>query len=211
MGVTLNAYEALQQLRSKDGSRYLWIDAICIDQDNIQERGHQVQQMSRIFQKAERVVIRLGQGTKETDRITDFMKQIHETFVKKEGDWRQLARFWMNPCPAGCYEGMQLLLSRPWFRRIWILQEIANTRVATVLCGKKSISASTFAQVPSLLGLQPEPHYQAVLDIMPGLSRQTPWWKDKRDLHTLLKKFRDSEATDKRDIVYALLGISSDA
>jgi hypothetical protein len=46
---------------------------------------------------------------------------------------------------------------------------------------------------------------------MPGRSRQTSWWKDKRDLHTLLKKFRNSEATDKRDIVYALLGISSDA
>jgi hypothetical protein len=211
MGVTLNAYEALQQIRSRDESRYLWIDAICIDQDSTQERGHQVQQMSRIYQKAERVVIWLGQGTKETDRIMDFMKQLHEIFVKKEGDWRQLARFRMNACPAGCYEGMDLLLSRPWFQRIWILQEIANARVATVLCGKKSISASTFAQVPSLLGLQPDPHCQAVLDIMPGVSRQTSWWKDKRDLHTLLKKFRNSEATDKRDIVYALLGISSDA
>ena len=211
MGVTLNVYEALQQIRSEDESRYLWIDAICIDQDNIQERGHQVQQMSRIYQNAERVVIWLGQGTKETDRVMDSMKQLHKIFVNKEGDWRQSAWLRMNPCPAGCYEGMKLLLSHPWFRRIWILQEIANARVATVLCGKKSISASTFAQVPSLLGLQPDPHCQAVLDIMPGLSRQTSWWKDKRDLYTLLKKFRNSEATDKRDIVYALLGISSDA
>ncbi|CZR67662.1 uncharacterized protein PAC_17561 [Phialocephala subalpina] len=211
MGVTVNAYEALQQIRSKDESRYLWIDAICIDQENLQERGHQVQQMGLIYQKAERVFIWLGQGTKETDLVMDSMKSLHDIFIKKEGGWRELARFRMSVCPAGCYEGMELILSRPWFRRIWVLQEIANARVATVLCGRKSISASTFAQVPGLLGLQPDPHCQAVLDIMPGLSRQTSWWKEKRDLYTLLKKFRESEATDERDIVYALLGISSDA
>ena len=141
----------------------------------------------------------------------DSMKQLHHIFLRKEGDWRQLAQFWINLCPAGCYEGMELLLGRPWFRRIWILQEIANARVATIHCGSRSISASTFAQVPSLLGLQPDPHCQAVLDIMPGHSRQTSWWKHNRGLHTLLKKFGNSEATDKRDIVYALLGISSDA
>ena len=211
MGVTLNVYEALQEIRSKNKSRYLWIDAICIDQDNLQERGRQVQQMSLIYQKAERVVIWLGQGTKETDLVMDSMKQLHDILIKKEGGCRQLARFLMSACPPGCYEGMELILSRPWFRRIWILQEIANARVATVLCGKKSISASTFAQVPGLLGLQPDPHCQAVLDIMPGVSRQTSWWKDRRDLYTLLRKFQKSKATDERDIVYALLGISSDA
>ncbi|KAH8585863.1 heterokaryon incompatibility protein-domain-containing protein, partial [Bisporella sp. PMI_857] len=211
MGVTLNAYKALQQIRSKDGSRYLWIDAICIDQDNTQEKGHQVQQMGRIYQNAEQVVIWLGQGTKETDLIMDSMKPLHELFVKKEGSWRELARFWVKSFPAGCYEGMKFLLSRRWFRRIWILQEVANARVATVLCGNKSISALVFVQVPRLLGLRPDPHCQAVLDIMPGPLRQTSWWKDNRDLYTLLKKFGNSEATDKRDIVYALLGISSDA
>jgi hypothetical protein len=106
---------------------------------------------------------------------------------------------------------MDLLLKRPWFRRIWILQEIANARVAIVQCGKKSVSARTFAQVPSLLGLKPDPHCQAVLDIMPGFSRKESWWSSQRDLRTLLEKFRASEATDKRDMFYALFGISSDA
>jgi hypothetical protein len=211
MDVTLNAYEALQQIRSRDESRYLWIDAICIDQDNLPERGHQVRQMGLIYQKAERVLIWLGHGTEETDLVMDFMKSLHDILIKKEGDWEQLAQLQMNDCPVGCDKGMYLILSRPWFRRIWILQEIANARIATVLCGRKSISASTFAQAPRLLGLQPDPHCQAVLDIMPGLSRQTSWWKENRDLYTLVKKFRESEASDERDIVYALLGISSDA
>ncbi len=108
-------------------------------------------------------------------------------------------------------EGMKQMLRRPWFQRIWILQEIANARVAIIHCGKKSVSARTFAQVPSIIGLKPEPHAQAVLDIMPGLSRKESWWGQKRNLHTLLVKFRESKATDERDIIYALLGISSDA
>jgi hypothetical protein len=210
MHVTLNLYEVLQHLRFKDKDRILWIDAICIDQDNQEERGHQVQQMGRIYKEAEQAVIWLGQGTRETDLIMDSMKQLHDNIIKIEGDWRRLAQFQMKPCRAGWREGMELILRRPWFRRIWILQEIANARAAIVFCGNKSVSARTFTHVPSLLGLQPDTHCQAVLDIMPGLSRKESWWKDKRDLYTLLVKFRNSEATDERDIIYALLGISSD-
>ncbi|KAJ8069817.1 hypothetical protein OCU04_000232 [Sclerotinia nivalis] len=54
-------------------------------------------------------------------------------------------------------------------------------------------------------------HCQSVLGIMPGLSRKESWWEKGRELHTLLVKFRKSEATDDRDMIYALLNISSDA
>jgi hypothetical protein len=46
---------------------------------------------------------------------------------------------------------------------------------------------------------------------MPGHARKRSWWSEKSDLGTLLVRFRWSEATDPRDEVYALLGISSDA
>ncbi|KAH8762780.1 ankyrin repeat-containing domain protein [Hyaloscypha finlandica] len=224
MHVTFNLHAALQHLRFQNEDRILWIDAICINQDNREERRHQVQLMSYIYKEAEEVIIWLGQGTKESDFIMDAMKRLQETNVNIEGDWRHLAKEWMrswsviqatlgdrNISQNGLREGMESMLRRPWFRRIWILQEIANARVAIVLCGNKSISARIFAQVPSLIGLQPQPHCQAVLDIMPGLSRKESWWGQSRNLQTLLVKFRESEATDERDIIYALLGISTDA
>jgi ankyrin repeat protein len=46
---------------------------------------------------------------------------------------------------------------------------------------------------------------------MPGFSREESWWRQNRNLYTLLVKFRESKATDERDIIYALLGISSNA
>jgi hypothetical protein len=92
-----------------------------------------------------------------------------------------------------------------------VLQEVANARVAMVVCGSKSISTRTFALVPSLLELQVDHHCQAVLDIMPAPSRKESCWSQKRDLHTLLVKFRGSKGTDPRDMVYVMLGMSSDA
>jgi hypothetical protein len=152
----------------------------------------------------------------------DSIKQLQRRSVSITGDWRPLAQLWMNPLLVPGLEdinigqnirlrkGMESMLRRLWFRRIWILQEIANARVVIVLCGTKSVSVRIFAQVPSLIGLQPQPYCQAVLDIIPGLSREESWWSRRRNLYTLLVKFRESEATDERNIIYTLLGISSD-
>ena len=60
MGITRNLDEALQKLRYEDEPRTLWIDAICVDQSNIPELGHQVVQMADIYPQATRVVIWLG-------------------------------------------------------------------------------------------------------------------------------------------------------
>jgi hypothetical protein len=82
--------------------------------------------------------------------------------------------------------------------------------VAEIVCGGKYVSASIFALMPPLLGITTDPHCQSILDIMPGSLRYSSWWAKKRDLYTMLDKFRNSEATDPRDKIYALLGISSD-
>ncbi|KAH8650542.1 heterokaryon incompatibility protein-domain-containing protein [Tricladium varicosporioides] len=186
MHVTSNLFIALQNLRFEDEDRILWVDAICINQDDEQERGHQVRQMSEIYKEAEEVIIWLGNGSQETDFVMGFMRELDNNYAKAKHDWRLSAQLWIYrrsviqpglrdssvDYTARWREGMEFMLMHPWFRRIWILQEVANARRATVVCGRKSISARIFAQVPSLLGLQPEPHCQAVLDIMPGFSRK---------------------------------------
>ncbi|KAH7413342.1 heterokaryon incompatibility protein-domain-containing protein [Cadophora sp. MPI-SDFR-AT-0126] len=86
MHVTSNLHTALLHLRYEKVDRILWIDAICIDQNNMAERRHQVQHMSRIYKEAERVVIWLGEGTPQSDLIMDSIKQLQETNVKVEAD-----------------------------------------------------------------------------------------------------------------------------
>ncbi|EUC39519.1 hypothetical protein COCMIDRAFT_31310, partial [Bipolaris oryzae ATCC 44560] len=215
--VTKNLHSALQHLRSEDIDRVLWVDAICIDQDNERERGHQVQQMCKIYSQAEEVIVWLGQATEETNILMDSLRRLDGYSLMhghRHWDLAQWTTFWLLDLRDPGFEphkGLDLLLRRSWFRRVWILQEIANAKKASVWCGTKSVRAHTFALAPSLIGIKPERHCQAVLDIMPGRLREESWWSENRDLYNLLLKFSESEASDPRDKVYALLGISSDA
>ncbi|KAI3326824.1 ankyrin [Xylariaceae sp. AK1471] len=226
LGVTMNLYLALQYLRFRDQDRILWVDAICIDQNNLKERGHQIQQMGEIYKQADRVIFWLGPATYETNVVMDSLQRLQEESVNTRcKDWKRADQSWvelwttLQPLLQTQYpdletrqrEGLQSLLSRPWFRRVWILQEVANAQAALVCCGKKSVRARFLALAPLLMDVKPDSHCQAVLDIMPGPSRKDSWWNQSRNLHTLLKNFGRSEAHDPRDMIYALLGISSDA
>ncbi|KAJ4286528.1 hypothetical protein N0V90_013228 [Kalmusia sp. IMI 367209] len=219
ISITENLFSALRHLRSEDKSQQLWVDAICINQEDPRERKHQVGQMKNIYQEALEVYVWLGESTPETDATLNAMIEIQKAKLDVEGDWRpsvqgRIQHDLYSRGDAGealpVQKGLDELLGRPWFRRIWILQEIASARAARIFCGKKNVSAHVFAQFASLLRIQTNAHCQAVLDIMPGFSRNESWWAQKRDLRTLLLKFRESGATDERDMVYALLGISED-
>ncbi|PTB35596.1 uncharacterized protein TrAFT101_009362 [Trichoderma asperellum] len=226
LNVTSHLYVALQHLRHQDEDRILWIDAICIDQGNVKERGHQVEQMSKIYKEADRVVFWLGPATLETDVLMESLKLLQRESIKHNyKDWSLQDPFWKHKWAMVertlkiAYthfsdlqrDGLQEILSRPWFRRVWILQEVALAKVGIILCGTKSVSTRLFGLVPLLLDIKPDTHCQSVLDIMPSPWRKTLWWSKSPNLRTLLLTFGDSEATESRDLVYALRGISSDA
>jgi hypothetical protein len=74
----------LRYLRYEDKPRILWIDAICVNQQNLDERGYQVRYMSKIYAKVKRVVIWLGQ---EGDRISTAINLLKEISFKIEVNW----------------------------------------------------------------------------------------------------------------------------
>jgi ankyrin repeat protein len=223
--VTKNLYAALQRIRSKGEDRVLWIDAICIDQSDTKERGHQVKQMSSIYEKATKVIFWLGESTLEAQMAFDYMGELQkEALVHARKSWTISDKRWqplrlkIKPPLNNTHEswniflrdGFRDLFGRTWFRRAWIVQEVAQARTAEVMCGAQSIPVRIFAVTASSLEMETEHHCQAILDIMPGPSQETSWWAEQRDLRTLLYKFRKSERMDPRDAIYSLLGISSD-
>jgi hypothetical protein len=223
MRVTKNAYLALRDLRYREKDRILWIDALCINQDDHKERGQQVQQMGSIYTEAERVLIWLGESSFDTDYVMHHMKKLEKESIKHPSNDRKLSdKEWVDIWSevvndldtdeiALLVEGVWSLLRRHWFKRVWIIQETANARVAEIICGGKSVPASIFVRTISLLDITPDPHCQPILDVMPGHLQHRSWWTEKPSLYTMLDKFRNSEATDPRDNIYSLLGISSDA
>ncbi|KAM7219817.1 Heterokaryon incompatibility protein (HET) domain containing protein [Rhypophila decipiens] len=216
-------FTALWHLRKPDEDRLFWIDAICIDQQSHLEKGHQVRQMRLIYQNAQNVHVWLGQSTDDIDMLMNHMNRLDKRALRRPDYRRSSPAAWENEWPIlrdeldrlgtnksnfhvrRCAAAMDLL-EWPWFRRVWIIQEVFNAKIATVGCGLNSLPTRTFVLIPKLLGLG-----TSVLEIMPGYLRQQSWHSQRPTLHTLLRKFASCEATDLRDKVYALVGISSDA
>lgn len=105
---------ALKYLRFPNEDRILWIDALCINQADHEERNHQVQMMSQIYNNATQVCIWLGEDNDDSATAISFIREIMklENFdsisEKKENahKWRSLL----------------LLMQRPWFSRRWVVQ-----------------------------------------------------------------------------------------
>ncbi|KAJ4388133.1 hypothetical protein N0V93_008738 [Gnomoniopsis smithogilvyi] len=218
--VTRNLDEALRCIRLDDKDKYLWVDALCINQTNDEEKSHQVARMRFIYQSAEETIIWLGPSNPDTVLLMEFATKLNKRGHEKDkyswpSVWESMEREW-NEINIGPGDprliGLQNMLNRTWFRRVWIIQEVAMANSAKFRCGQNFIPAKVFAMLPELMGESVDPHVQAVLDVIPGPFRRqsNSWWSRDRKLETLLAKFRSSESSDPRDFVYALLGMTSD-
>jgi hypothetical protein len=105
--VTVNLHAALLRLRNHSIERILWVDAICIDQHNEEEKEHQIQFMARIYSQANRVVVWLGDSADDSDLALEEIRVARDKdFIYSNNERTQQA--------------VLALLQRPWFQRIWV-------------------------------------------------------------------------------------------
>ena len=125
--VTPQLYAALRRLRHEEASRYLWIDQICIDQANGEEKGEQVLMMGEIYSTSWRTVIWLG----EEDNFRPAIESLLRTGSKAsalpdEQFFKAIVRHLeVNPEAPAELKALEHLLNRDWFVRAWIFQEAA--------------------------------------------------------------------------------------
>jgi ankyrin repeat protein len=220
LGITLNLSLILHDLRLADEDRVLWIDAICINQGDITERGHQVQQMRSIYSNAGRVLFCVSQPNEMTDVLMSSLTALQEEISRV--DATSVAKAWrtvqskLGDDHFGLEQrqryGLEHVLTQPWFSRVWILQEVANARDAWVYCGKRHVPASVFAISPGLITIRrPEDQrYKSVLSLMPGSLKEHIEAHQNHDLFSLLRMFSSAQASEEYDKIYALLGMCTD-
>ncbi|KAL6907332.1 heterokaryon incompatibility protein domain-containing protein [Trichoderma evansii] len=182
-----NLFKGLTQLFENGTHCWLWIDALCIQQSDQEEKTYQVGQMRTIFSHSERVFSWLGPGTSSTDKAMEFashigpralsfghdplafdipLDELRNFFNHNKKVWKtqllpkydakklDLAMFIHDIifCPDlhshtprqgqvgdDLVAGIQSLMNREYWQRIWINQEIALAREVTLLCGTKSV------------------------------------------------------------------------
>jgi hypothetical protein len=118
---------ALKYLRRGE-DRILWIDAICIDQKNKEERSYQVSMMSLVYTRALQVCVWLGEDDDNSQKAFKFIRE-DITHLK---DFDQLCNDQQHAHKWRAFVG---LMQRDWFSRRWVVQEIALAPKASVYCG----------------------------------------------------------------------------
>ena len=143
-GVRSNLFAALKRLRLRDAPRPLWIDAICIDQENPEEKNAQVPKMPRIYNGAQNVCVWLGdeQADQGSGLAFNYMRRTLnlEDFDRLIGDSRTPHE----------WTALESVMTKPWFSRRWVIQEIALAKRATIHCGPHQIAWSDFAEAVTL-------------------------------------------------------------
>ncbi|KAL8993763.1 MAG: hypothetical protein Q9169_006109, partial [Polycauliona sp. 2 TL-2023] len=142
LSITSNLDTALRHLRLKAGSRTLWVDAICINQADVNERNQQVALMRDVYTKASQVVAWLGEERPSDSGAMYFgdPKPLPEQSSERR---RMLKIICLQTKFASSILSATILIQRPWFSRAWIIQEAALAKRLQVQCGKKVIDWET--------------------------------------------------------------------
>ncbi len=217
IAITSNLGAALRQFRHRFRKRTMWIDAICVDQQNLLERNHQVRHMRKIYEQAERVLIWLGEdsgiarlafrGLNELSKIVLATEEINDL----EKSHRSIKKF------RSSRRGLAFasLLKCSWFRRIWVIQEVTCARQATLCCGEVAMDWDGFIKIARRLFDKGLDIYfvmqlREILHHLAALYGHRHQWKQRKGINflELLDTYRVYDASDARDKVFALAGLA---
>ena len=206
--ITPNVDSMLRRLRKSRRPRNLWVDAICINQHDDQEKSQQVLRMGSIYQQALKVIMWLGNEDQDVKSVFAFIRVL--SLLERRGLNVQkintlLQKMWGNTS----WEPLDLFLRRPWFGRRWVLQEAALARTAVVKCHDQKLPWVYFSSgLCNLLGVVMEQPTSLSKQAVDALGTLQSLQGKRRPLIELLWDFEHCQCFDKRDHIFALLGFA---
>ncbi|UKZ50422.1 hypothetical protein TrVGV298_004684 [Trichoderma virens] len=160
--ITQNCEAALKRLRRPREDQVLWVDAVCIDQSNLEERSLQIGLMRQIYSQASWVALWVGESSSTVDEesglplsdlgmdyIHDFAVEIaermnsgrnvsegplYQEFIKDRQAFQHSNSKVFTPRVRGLWD----VFHRKWWGRLWVIQEVALSKEPTLICGSKA-------------------------------------------------------------------------
>lgn len=213
--VTPNLLQALQSFHALGHIDYLWADAICIQQSDLEEKMGQVSMMDSIYASATKTIIWLGPSEDDSDAGMELLANLEDGGLT------------VPQFDAGLRRGLLAvtkLMQRPWWTRTWILQEAFLSRNPVARCGMKEVPFTRFV----FLKKQTDEAYWStqgkwggitLFERVPFTSCLSNWDITKVELSSpqraslfswIISMSHKLDATELRDKVFALLGLVSD-
>ena len=153
LAITKNLATGLRRLRYCDRPRHLWVDAVCINQQDNEEKGHQVAFMSQIFRNAECVSVWLGEGNAEIHAGIETVRRLADSawkyglssdnplfhaiqFTEKLWDKNNgISAALLRLSRDIDYTSLNAFFAQAWFDRLWVVQEfVLASRVEILNC-----------------------------------------------------------------------------
>ncbi|KAK8121795.1 hypothetical protein PG984_010465 [Apiospora sp. TS-2023a] len=224
--VTTNLADCLRQLATtpKYQEISLWVDAICINQRDTDERNTQVRRMGDIYSLAESVTAWLGLGTRLSNIAIQRLQNLKPLEINKFGDSEEMGKeerrdeVFNDFFKTEIEEGLRDLLSRPYWSRTWVVQEIRMGRQAHLVCGNDEVTVERMSDLirhlsTSLYDVTASPNHSSEAFGLLNHSVETGAYAIllsgpvAQSVALYLHKFRGQRCSDPRDKVYGLLGI----
>jgi len=207
----------------------LWIDAVCINQEHLDEKAHQVGVMHDACSNAESTRVWLGSRSEDSDLAISFTEELLSILQEfQKGKIERVMSDYAMKCPEGAPEWVALghLLERPWFTRTWVIQEVALAARAEIVCGDATLIWGNLERVIVELfalgfaGLVGTTNHRdlRILHGPPGLLkvgklrtlRSSIREQEPRSILGLMVDFASSRTTEPSDKISGVLGLAID-
>ncbi|KAH8777262.1 heterokaryon incompatibility protein-domain-containing protein [Hyaloscypha finlandica] len=220
--VTPNLKAALRHLRPRSGTRVLWADAACINQDDLDERSQQVSIMSTIYSTATRTLLWLRADGQESTETIAFIEKIGHLYcernsitiadIRKLKNFRELEEFGIDklrPFEASAWTKFYEFYDQTYFRRVWCIREVNVSKEVIVVYGQREIDFTLIA----LAAYWTTPHAEkeeATKYVRSNFGLANAQFMQEGDheecsLSQLLALIRSFDCTDPRDKIYSTL------
>lgn len=224
-------FDIINTILARGTTLYLWIDALCINQEDLDERASQVAMMGTIYPQARQVIAFIGEADETIITAMNFIL-LTANCILAQGSLGDpvtasgLASLLSDIGPADRdWESIKGLMSKPWFRRLWVVQEVALGKDPVVVCGKHVFTWGALTLFIDFAFTLPKfydavyPMFNALLtavECLPnvyGISDarqgQSNDCSKMPFIYSLVSLNANFDSTDPRDRIYALLGLDT--
>ena len=201
-----NLFQFLQTAKRLKIYDWLWIDALCIDQENVKERNHQVQYMGAIYQQAKHVLIYPGKISWTSTIVNESFREEEKFEIR----YPKLGSL-INPVSTLVHNLTQSVLLEPqdfpYWNRLWIVQELALAKLRYVVTDSKLLSWKQFLSTYSSYGSS-RIRRNGQPSVWELCQPHTSIDNRNQDIEQLIGKFSTSDCEDIRDHVYGLVSLA---
>ncbi|KAK5722696.1 hypothetical protein LTR15_005928 [Elasticomyces elasticus] len=224
--IIASAEQVLRRFRLRDRDRTIWLDAICINQGDVEERGEQVALMNAIYTGSSHNLIWLGEDDGFMAQAVIDIKALYREACEETRGLSRLREvlynihgFRLSEQPFSTtldLSGLLRLWERPWFLRLWVVQEAALPKLSSMYCGGHEVRLKLVLTAAAWLKHKLKFTTKMSPIVYKGLQCAMLMWEytyrdiddgPRSSLLLMLSGLGTLQARDPRDHIYGVLGL----